>query len=481
MVNSVFQPSIKGQSVRYQLAIVFSLVLIIPNLFLIYILYEHQLISYEAFQNFKFPILVFLLFSLFGLTLLRQAFDEIMLVANQAREAVTGKIDKLAIGRESRELAEIANSFNVLLAQFRESSQELNKRVRELVTLNELTEFSCRMISIDELLDAVLRRAMDVLQARVGSIMLVDPDGQYLRIGASKGHSEPLLKGTKIKIEDSAVSKAIKEKKSIFVTDIEKDSRFLQRKRSEYRTASFISVPLRVKDRVIGVLNLADKEDEAPFDREDLAFLVTLLGEIGFAIENAHLYEDLKQKIAELERTNESLAAIGEMSASIAHELNNYLSGIFMRVQLLPEFIKTLEFLKPEDKYNDIEFLLSLDKPLPSIAADTHQMEQVFVNLFNNAVDAMEKKGKIKVETRAGEEFIDISVTDEGPGVPEDIREKIFEPRFSTKESGFGFGLATCYRIITNHGGTIQVEGDVGKGARFRIQLPLVEPNPPLA
>ena len=341
MVNSVFQPSIKGQSVRYQLAIVFSLVLIIPNLFLIYILYEHQLISYEAFQNFKFPILVFLLFSLFGLTLLRQAFDEIMLVANQAREAVTGKIDKLAIGRESRELAEIANSFNVLLAQFRESSQELNKRVRELVTLNELTEFSCRMISIDELLDAVLRRAMDVLQARVGSIMLVDPDGQYLRIGASKGHSEPLLKGTKIKIEDSAVSKVIKEKKSIFVTDIEKDSRFLQRKRSEYRTASFISVPLRVKDRVIGVLNLADKEDEAPFDREDLAFLVTLLGEIGFAIENAHLYEDLKQKIAELERTNESLAAIGEMSASIAHELNNYLSGIFMRVQLLPEFIKS--------------------------------------------------------------------------------------------------------------------------------------------
>jgi len=220
---------------------------------------------------------------------------------------------------------------------------------------------------------------------------------------------------------------------------------------------------------------------------------------------------------------SERMAAMGEMAGQIGHELNNYLAGIWGNVELIPINIRrgalnqaieradliyenvarmerftkglmnftrvhaqkmlcdlnaivqeTIRFLKPQNRYDRIAFATELEENLPPIQADPNQIHQVLLNLFNNAADAM-GEGKIWVRTTSdlAGDWIELSVGDSGPGIPEAIQSKVFEPHFSKREDGHGFGLSVCFRIVEDHRGTIGVESEVGKGTTFRIRLPV--------
>jgi len=112
---------------------------------------------------------------------------------------------------------------------------------------------------------------------------------------------------------------------------------------------------------------------------------------------------------------------------------------------------------------------------------DREQMKQVFLNLLLNAIQAMERGGNLRVATRwkpapsgnGGRSVAEIAVQDTGPGMAEDIRSRIFEPFFSTKEEGIGLGLPIAQRIVEEHGGQIRVESRVGEGTAFVVVLPL--------
>lgn len=245
-------------------------------------------------------------------------------------------------------------------------------------------------------------------------------------------------------------------------------------------------------------------------------------GEVTGIIEYGRIITELKRLEEELIRS-ERLAALAEMAGSIWHELNNYLSVILVRIQLLLNILenkldrekalanakiihdtaqkmikftrglmdlsrkdtykracslneiieKTVELLQPQNKFDNIRFILHLDRKLPYISLDPDQIQQVLINLFNNAAEAMER-GEIVVVSRHGSSdgALVISVSDNGPGIPEEIRKKIFEPHFSTKREGHGFGLATCYRIIKNHNGEMEVESEMEQGTKFTLRLP---------
>lgn len=225
--------------------------------------------------------------------------------------------------------------------------------------------------------------------------------------------------------------------------------------------------------------------------------------------------------------SSERLAAKGEMAQEVAHELNNYLAAISGRAQLflmnsgadnsermkesariifeqasnmgvlvkgLLDFShkelrkqptrlndvvrRTIEFIVPQNKYERIAFDLDLAGDLPELSLDPAQIQQVLLNLFSNAADAMianDKERRIAVRSRirtAGEE-VELTVEDTGPGIPEPVIRRIFEPSFTTKPDGHGFGLSTCYRIIKNHGGKISAENTIKAGARFTVALPM--------
>jgi signal transduction histidine kinase len=236
--------------------------------------------------------------------------------------------------------------------------------------------------------------------------------------------------------------------------------------------------------------------------------------------------EDLKLREDELIRKEEELlqsrklAALGTLASGVAHELNNPLNNIYLATQTLsreilkeryPEIIMDsindihsqtlrvkriigdlLEFTrgkKPEftevnlremiDRvYNRLLSSMNLSRikffleGQEVIFADKEQMEQVFINLFSNAVEAMSGEGVLRVKIFHEGKNAKISISDSGMGIPEEIAERIFEPFFSTKEKGTGLGLSIVYSIIKKHNGEISVESREGKGTTFTIDLP---------
>ena len=122
----------------------------------------------------------------------------------------------------------------------------------------------------------------------------------------------------------------------------------------------------------------------------------------------------------------------------------------------------------------DIELVESFEAGLGEIKADAGQIEQIIMNLVVNARDAMPKGGTLTVETLSKNEKIIIKVKDTGIGIPEEIRDKIFDAFFTTKHTvkGVGLGLSVCYGIIKDHGGDIRLKSKTGKGSTFSIILP---------
>ncbi len=268
---------------------------------------------------------------------------------------------------------------------------------------------------------------------------------------------------------------------------------------------------------------------ERPFRGADLELFFVLARQAVVAMENSRLYADLRNYVQQIEDSQQALlraekmAAAGRLTASIAHEVNNPLQSVQNclhlagREDLPPEkrkeyfalaqkelerLMKTthrmLDFYRPGaakvetvDLLELLEHVLSLtsqqltqrqiqlkkDMPnsLPAIHAVSSQIQQIFINLILNAVDAMPAGGQLEVQVRALDQGVEITFHDTGPGIPEEHRNDIFEPFFSTKEGGTGLGLTVSYNIVTAHGGTLDLVNDHESGTSFRIFLPLGE------
>ncbi|MGD9000285.1 MAG: PAS domain S-box protein [Granulosicoccaceae bacterium] len=220
----------------------------------------------------------------------------------------------------------------------------------------------------------------------------------------------------------------------------------------------------------------------------------------------------------------EKMAAMGTFAAGIAHELNNPLTGVLNYVQYTRDNIddkklrnyldkaehntlratkviqnmlnysrqsqaeiqdtdiattieQAVEIMRPELNKEHIDIKLDLQQTLPSIRANIDTLQQIFINLMANARDAMEQQADKRIAIRAGEEdgFIQVSITDNGSGIPENISNQIFDPFFTTKApgKGTGLGLALCQRIISNLGGSISYHSEEGRGTTFDLYIPL--------
>jgi two-component system NtrC family sensor kinase len=137
----------------------------------------------------------------------------------------------------------------------------------------------------------------------------------------------------------------------------------------------------------------------------------------------------------------------------------------------------TAALLLPELRRSRVEIALALAEPLPRVAADPHALQQVFVNLAQNAAQAMRSGGTITIESRLapGDVAVEVAFVDDGPGVPAADRARVFDPFYTTKEpgAGTGLGLAVCKHLVTGFGGGIDVGDAPGRGARFRVLLPV--------
>ncbi|MFZ5920479.1 MAG: ATP-binding protein [Chloroflexota bacterium] len=263
------------------------------------------------------------------------------------------------------------------------------------------------------------------------------------------------------------------------------------------------------------------------FREADLDMFTILAHQAAIALENARLYDDLRDYIRQVEESQQALiqaekmATAGRLTASIAHEINNPLQAVQNCLHLvgrtdLPavkrqEYFelanselqrlmatvrRILDYYRPggqetemvsvpevlervlrlvEKQLLDRTITVETDLPasLPSIIGVSNQVQQVFMNLILNAYDAMPEGGLIRIRARQVGKMLQVTVSDTGPGIPEENRQNIFDPFVSTKPSGMGLGLTVSYNIITSHGGKLELEPDYKAGASFRISLPV--------
>jgi signal transduction histidine kinase len=293
--------------------------------------------------------------------------------------------------------------------------------------------------------------------------------------------------------------------------------------------SSLMLVPIS-RENEGDLLVAARRLGEPVFGERDLELLQMLGRPAGIALENCRLYEELRNSVRELEASRaavnraEKIAAAGRVTASIAHELNNPLQSISNCLHLagrpeLPQserdrylelaqseldrliltvrrtldlyrpivrdrrlvnvndlISRVVRLMEPQLKAKMIEVHYQFDAGLPWVSLVGDQVQQVFINLILNSIDAMPAGGEISIKTgptMSGQSpAIEIFVKDSGPGISEDEIEHIFEPFFSTKENGTGLGLPVSYSIVAAHGGSLNYIREKGKGACFRIVFP---------
>ncbi|ABK16316.1 integral membrane sensor signal transduction histidine kinase [Syntrophobacter fumaroxidans MPOB] len=168
-----------------------------------------------------------------------------------------------------------------------------------------------------------------------------------------------------------------------------------------------------------------------------------------------------------------------------ARKVTHRLLGFARRMEPIQEQVtmnrvieETVDFLKNEAHYRNIEIRTTLDPDMPTTTSDSSQLQQVFLNILNNAIDAIGKNGVITISTGYDlkNRELSVSIADDGPGIPSEVLGRVFDPFFTTKEvgKGTGLGLSISYSIVEKLGGTIKVASQVGKGTTFSIHLPIV-------
>jgi two-component system NtrC family sensor kinase len=261
--------------------------------------------------------------------------------------------------------------------------------------------------------------------------------------------------------------------------------------------------------------------DEGPFLQEERNLIDAVAKQIAIIVERKQTEED-KARLQEQLRHADRLATIGQLSAGVAHELNEPIGGILGFAQLiakypkLPEQIKQdiekitkaslharevvkklmifarqmppqkthvnlnqvveegLYFLESRCAKEGIEVLRHLSPCLPEIIADPSQITQVLVNIVVNAIQAMPDGGTLKIKTEVSGKNVKLTIEDTGIGMDEKVKQKIFLPFFTTKDigEGTGIGMAVVHGIITAHGGSIEVESEPGCGTKVEVKLP---------
>jgi nitrate/nitrite-specific signal transduction histidine kinase len=295
----------KQQTLRYKFVLLFGLSSLLPMLLFLFVLDRYRLIQEPIVQ---LMLVMATVVAILGFFFFLRIVKQLGALARDFVRVERGELEGLGIregAAELSEMAHIADAFNRTLTELKEHTVELENLVTKVSTLSELTELASGIPDIKEVLQIILQRTMAAVNAEIGSIMILDQDTQVLRIAAAEGLDESMINSTTIPLMEGIAGKVAQIGEPMLVEDVEKDSRFQEMNDPKYGTSSFISMPLRAHLGILGVLNLCKKGDPRTFTESDMKFLTTLLGHIGFALENAKLLQKAKESALRLQETLE--------------------------------------------------------------------------------------------------------------------------------------------------------------------------------
>ena len=415
---------------------------------------------------------------------------------------------------------------------------QLEERYAEASILLDLALELGPELSIDEVLEKIVQHIADDLGYAIVSIMLLEENGNYLTIRAAKGLNQGIIETSRMEIGKGVSGSVAQSGEPLLVKDVESEERFTKvRSHGRYTTKSLICVPLKVGDRVIGVLNSNNKSGSGSLNEFDLRILSVFAAHVSVSIERVRLYHNLERKALELEDAYRKLKIIDQIKSdfiiNVSHEYRTPVTIILGYLELLKsalaepllmekvnvamEAAKHLSSLIDDSTdllrldtestpflFQEIQlhyFLeesvrgqwsrfglkgvdLSLDLPdrLPPVWADQGKMIKVFDKLLDNALKFTPQGGYVRIKAEEyGDGGVLISVEDSGSGVPREDMTRIFGPFeqvgdiMTEKPEGTGLGLPIAKAIVAGHRGTIGLDENHVDGCRVIVTLPSLE------
>jgi signal transduction histidine kinase len=426
------------------------------------------------------------------------------------------KFDELIRGNVQREVEAIARGVAV------------DRRTTNLETVLNVVRKTNTSLVLPDVLELVVDQAIRITNAERGFLMLGDENNALQFVTGRDREGKP-IHPENFKVSSSVLEDVFVTGESICIENALNDERFERRHSVQnLELQTIMCAPLQTREETIGVIYVDSRHIQA-LDKEDTLYLFEILaGEAAIAIQNARLYEDLRKTYEELKQANdqivksEKMALRGELAAEVSHELKNIVAVILLQLHSLQKSIGRGEAQRPIDlineiiqsvhkinafsqnllvrssvvpqlketdlnklvsdfvnfisvlpKYRHAKVQMDSDETLPKVKLDKEQMQQVLLNLANNAVEAY-PSATITFETEYDvlKNVVRLSVADNGKGLDPRIKDKILVEKITTKENGHGYGLSICRKIVESHGGRIVVDSEPCKGTTFTMRFP---------
>lgn len=391
----------------------------------------------------------------------------------------------------------------------------ITSQAESLRIIYDLVKNTTTIFSIDTLLQVTLDKIFQVMEADSSFAMLIKEDGN-LRVRASKVRHSTFHK--RLPLSRKIIKEVINKQVGVLVSNAERDDRFdSDDSIHSLGIRSTICVPIKGRERILGIIQVSCSISEHTFTRNELRLLTIIGYQTGLAVDNLRLYKSLVQ--------SERMAAMGETVAFLSHDIKNILQALSGGMELVDSGFKQVSIekaksfwpvvqralrqinqlvlnmlafskereplLQPVNINSIIEEIVELEKigadergvilgmdlhHVSSIQAEKSGLQQALLNLISNALEVVpDKSGVVTVSSRLdrGNDNVIVVVSDNGGGIEGEQLEEIFKPFFSSKgQKGTGLGLAVTQKVIKEHGGNIQVSSKVNMGTKFTITLP---------